>query len=193
MNQNETFDYKALDLILDTQDVTVGGGSASAISAAMAAGLIGMVARLSTKKDYGLSAETHLEVAERCDVLAPALMQGSLDDMAAFAMIKAAFGLPKDTDDEKQARAKAINDAAVQAALTPYENAKKALEVLELGRKIKNVSNPAAGSDLLIGLQLSEIGVKGCIMNMEANMPLIKDAGQIEALKNYIIQMNSRL
>lgn len=193
MTQNVTFDYKALDLILDTQDVTVGGGSASAISAAMAAGLIGMVARLSTKKDYGLSAEAHLEVAERCDVLAPALMQGSLDDMAAFAMIKAAFGLPKDTDDEKQARAKAINDAAVQAALTPYENAKKALEVLELGRKIKNVSNPAAGSDLLIGLQLSEIGVKGCIMNMEANMPLIKDAGQIEALKNYIIQMNSRL
>jgi methenyltetrahydrofolate cyclohydrolase len=193
MTQNETFDYKALDLILDTQDVTVGGGSASAISAAMAAGLIGMVARLSTKKDYGLSAEAHLEVAERCDVLAPELMQGSLDDMAAFAMIKAAFGLPKETDDEKQTRAKTINDAAVQAALTPYENAKKALEVLELGRKIKNVSNPAAGSDLLIGLQLSEIGVKGCIMNMEANMPLIKDAGQIEALKNYIIQMNSRL
>ncbi len=193
MNQNETFKYKALDLILDTQDVTVGGGSASAISAAMAAGLIGMVARLSTKKDYGISAEAHLEVAERCDILAPALMQGSLDDMAAFAMIKSAFGLPKDTDEEKQARAKAINDAAVQAALTPYENAKKALEVLELGRKIKNVSNPAAGSDLLIGLQLSEIGVKGCIMNMEANMPLIKDAGQIEALKNYIIQLNSKL
>ncbi|MDK9709843.1 cyclodeaminase/cyclohydrolase family protein [Acidaminobacter sp.] len=193
MTQKETFNYKALDLILDTQDVTVGGGSASAISAAMAAGLIGMVARLSTKKDYGLSAEAHLEVAERCDVLAPGLMQGSLDDMAAFAMIKAAFGLPKETDDEKLARAKAINDAAVQAALTPYENAKKALEVLELGRKIKNVSNPAAGSDLLIGLQLSEIGVKGCIMNMEANMPLIKDAGQIEALKNYIIQLNSRL
>jgi len=193
MEQNNTFNYKALDLILDTRDVTVGGGSASAISAAMAAGLIGMVARLSTKKDYGLSAEAHLEVAERCDALAPGLMQGSLDDMAAFAMIKAAFGLPKETDEEKQARAKAINDAAVQAALTPYENAKKALEVLELGRKIKNVSNPAAGSDLLIGLQLSEIGVKGCIMNMEANMPLIKDAGQIEALKSYILQLNSRL
>lgn len=193
MEQKETSKYKALDLILDTQDVTVGGGSASAVSAAMAAGLIGMVARLSTKKDYGLSAEAHLEVAERCDVLAPALMQGSLDDMAAFAMIKAAFGMPKETEEDKQARAKAINDAAVQAALTPYENAKKALEVLELGRKIKNVSNPAAGSDLLIGLQLSEIGVKGCIMNMEANMPLIKDAGQIEALKNYIIQLNSKL
>jgi formiminotetrahydrofolate cyclodeaminase len=193
MEQKETSKYKALDLILDTQDVTVGGGSASAVSAAMAAGLIGMVARLSTKKDYGLSAEAHLEVAERCDVLAPALMQGSLDDMAAFAMIKAAFGMPKETEEDRQARAKAINDAAVQAALTPYENAKKALEVLELGRKIKNVSNPAAGSDLLIGLQLSEIGVKGCIMNMEANMPLIKDAGQIEALKNYIIQLNSKL
>jgi formiminotetrahydrofolate cyclodeaminase len=193
MTQNHKYSYEALELILDTRDVTVGGGSASAVSAAMAAGLIGMVARLSTKKDYGLSAAAHEEVAARCDVLAPALMQGSIDDMAAFAMIKAAFGLPKESDEEKQIRAKAINDAAVQAALTPYENARRAMEVLELGRKIKNVSNPAAGSDLLIGLHLSELGVKGCIMNMEANMPLIKDAEKIELLKGYIIQLNSKL
>lgn len=39
-----------MDKILDSHDVTVGGGSSSAIAGAIAAGLIGMVARLSTKK-----------------------------------------------------------------------------------------------------------------------------------------------
>lgn len=193
MYETTTEKFTALELILNTHDVTVGGGSASAVSGAMAAGLIGMVARLSSKKDYGIDPEVHLEVAERCDLLAPALMSGSLDDMKAFAMIKAAFGLPKETDVEKATRAKAINDAAVQAALTPYENACKALEVLEMGRVIKNVSNPAAASDLLIGLQLAEIGVKGCIMNMEANMPLIKDPAMLETLKNHILRLSGSL
>jgi formiminotetrahydrofolate cyclodeaminase len=185
--------YHALDLILDTRDVTVGGGSASAVSAAMAAGLIGMVARLSTKKDFGLSADAHLEVAQNCDQLALVLMSGASEDMKAYAVIKAAFAMSKETEEERQIRGKAINEAATQAALTPLENAVKALEVLELGRKIKNMSNPSAGSDLQIGLQLAEIGVKGCIMNIEANMPLIKDSDMIEMLKQHVLRLNSTL
>lgn len=185
--------HQPLDLILDTQDVTTGGGSASAISAAMAAGLIGMVARLSTKKDYGLSADEHLAVADACDRLAPALMEGALEDMKAYAMIKAAFALPKGTDEEKIIRSRAINDAGIQAALIPYENAKRSFEVLEFGRQIKNVSNPSAMSDLLIGLHLAEIGLKGCVMNIEANLPLIKNSVMLEKLKQYIIILNGKL
>lgn len=185
--------YLALDLILKTQDVTVGGGSASAIAAAMAAGLIGMVARLSTKKDFGMSAECHLKVAEDCDKLAPALMEGSSKDMAAYAMIKNAFALSKDTEEEKQIRSRAINDAAIQAALVPYENALLCLEVLELGRQIKTVSNPSATSDLLIGIHLAEIGVKGCVMNIEANLPLIKNSEMLEKFKQDVILLNGRI
>ena len=49
-------DYKdILDLILDPEDVTVGGGCSSALSGAMAAGLMGMVAKLSMKKEFGLT------------------------------------------------------------------------------------------------------------------------------------------
>jgi formiminotetrahydrofolate cyclodeaminase len=182
-----------LDLILDTQDVTVGGGSASAIAAAMAAGLIGMVAGLSAKKDYGLDPEIHLAIAQDCDRLALVLMEGATEDMKAYAMIKAAFALPKETEEEKQIRGKAVNEAATQAALTPYENAKQCLRVLEYGRRIKNVSNPSANSDLLIGLHLAEIGVKGCVMNIEANLPLIKNSQTLETLKQNVILLNGKL
>lgn len=185
--------YQTMDLILSTEDVTTGGGSASAISAAMAAGLIGMVARLSTKKDYGLSAGEHLAVAEACDKLSEELMNGALEDRSAYAQIKEAFGLPKRTDDEKIARNRAINDAGYHGAMIPYSNAEKSMDVLDLGRKIRLVSNPSANSDLQIGIHLAEIGVKGCMMNIEANLPLIKDPVMLEELKKKTILLNGRL
>ena len=182
--------FAVLEKILETQDVTVGGGSASAISGAMAAGLIGMVARLSTKKDHGMAAEAHLAIADECDVLAAALMQGADADAAAFAKIKAAYALPKATDDEKRARSAAIEAAGIAAATAPLENARKNHRVHELGRSIRNKSNPNAGSDLEIGIRLARLGIFGCVLNIEANLPLIKDAEVLEQFKRDIAALS---
>jgi len=183
--------YAVLEKILETRDVTVGGGSASAIAGAMAAGLVGMVARLSTKKDYGMPAEEHQAIADECDVLAAALMKGADEDMAAFAKIKAAYALPKATDEEKRARSEAIEAAGIAAATTPLENALKNRRVFELGRTIKHKSNPNAGSDVEIGIGLARLGISGCVLNIEANLPLIKNADVLERFKGDILALSS--
>ena len=68
-------DYKdVLELILDTDDVTVGGGSASALAGAKACGLIGMVCKLSTKKDFGIPAERQLELAKELEEIRQKLL-----------------------------------------------------------------------------------------------------------------------
>jgi len=182
--------YAVLEKILETHDVTVGGGSASAISGAMAAGLVGMVARLSTKKDHGMPAEEHLAIADECDILAAALMKGADQDMAAFAKIKAAYALPKATDEEKRARSEAVETAGMAAATTPLENAMMNRRVYELGRAIKNKSNPNAGSDLEIGIRLARLGVLGCVLNIEANLPLIKNTEALEKFKKEILALS---
>lgn len=164
-----------LDKIRDTQNFTVGGGAASAVAGSKAAGMIGMVANLSLKKDYGLGAETYRSIALEAEELSGRLLEGALDDEAAFCMIKDAFALPKETEFDKRIRKLAIQNGAISAALVPKENGIRCRRVYELGLMLQGQSNPNAGSDLEIAVMLAGVGIKGCIMNIEANLSLIKD------------------
>lgn len=164
-----------LNNILDSRNVTVGGGSASAISGAMAAGLIGMVARLSINKNYGLPADKHMEIAEELDRLNKELLLGSEEDTKAYLLIKNAYGLPKSTLVEKEERAKAINAAGIVAASVPKDNAYLCKRILELGKSMEGKYNSSASSDFVIGMELAKLGVRGCILNIEVNLPLIKE------------------
>ena len=85
-----------MERIFDSEDTTVGGGAASALSGAMAAGMIGMVARLSAKKPVNLTVEEYGEIAEECDKLTAQLQQGAVNDMLAYRKIVDAFRLPKE-------------------------------------------------------------------------------------------------
>ena len=118
--------YEVVEKIMDSRDVTVGGGSASAVAGAMAAGLVGMVSRLSVGKEYGLPDERYLEIAEELDELAVQLKEGAVEDTRSYLGIKAAFALPKATDEQKSARRAAIESAAIKAANVPLENGRAA-------------------------------------------------------------------
>ena len=169
-------DYKSvLELILDTDDVTVGGGSASALSGALACGLIGMVCKLSTKKDFGISPESQLEYAKELEELREKLLAGIVDDAKAYGVIINAYKLPKGTEEEKVIRKKAIADAGVVGATAPMENAKLCRRVYDIGAELDGKTNPNCNSDIVIGLEMAKIGTNGCLMNIEANLPLVKD------------------
>lgn len=174
-------DYKdVMDLILDTDDVTVGGGSASALSGALACGLIGMVCKLSTKKDYGIAPDIQLNYAKELEELREKLFNGVVEDANAYGVIRDAYKLPKETDEEKERRKQAIANAGVVGASAPLENAKLCRRVYEIGMELDGKSNPNCHSDLVIGYELAKVGTNGCLMNIEANLPLVKDQAKIQ-------------
>lgn len=180
-------DYKnVLELILDTDDVTVGGGSASALSGALACGLIGMVCKLSTKKDYGISPEGQLEYAKELEELRERLLSGIVDDANAYGVIIDAYKLSKETEEEKEFRKKAIAHAGVVGATAPMENAKLCRRVYDIGVELSGKTNPNCNSDLVIGTELARVGTNGCIMNIEANLPLVKDEEKLIEFKRVI-------
>lgn len=175
--------YSVLDQIWDTKNFNVGGGAASATAGAMAAGLVGMVARLSIGKDGELKDERYEEIAVEMDSLCRELQAGAEEDEKAFLGMRDAFRLPKSSDDDKAKRRAAIEDAAIMAAEVPLENARKAAEVLERCRELKGRSNSSAASDLEIGDMLCRVAIRGCALNIDANLPLVRTQDRAEPLQ----------
>ncbi|NLW43214.1 MAG: cyclodeaminase/cyclohydrolase family protein [Tissierellia bacterium] len=183
-------DYKDIqELILDADDVTVGGGSASALSGAMACGLIGMVCKLSTKKDYGLPAEKQLEYAKELEEIRDKLLDGVVEDGNAYGVIRDAYKLPKETEEEIAARKAAIANAGVVGATTPMNNAKLCRRVYDIALELEGKTNPNTDSDMLIGKELAKIGTNGCLMNIEANLPLVKDEEKISEFNQALVEL----
>lgn len=180
---------EVLSKIINSDDTTVGGGSASALSGAMAAGMISMVAKLSKKKPVNFTVEQYDAISAECDALAEQLQQGSVNDTLAYRMIVDAFKLPKGTDEEKAARSAAVQAAATKAAEVPRGNARLNARVHQLGAMLRGNSNPACLSDLTSALYLAEGGVKDCVLNIQANLGMIKDEATRSALKEDMLEL----
>ena len=171
MNQN----IDAFMRVLDANDNSTGGGTASCIAGAMAAGLTAMVARLSIgKKD--LAPQEHYEtIAAEAESLAAALFDGGSQDAAAYDAVVSAYRLPKDTQEAKAARSRAIQAAMVHAAEVPLANAKRCKQVLMLCHTLEDNYNTNAASDLECAGYLALAGLKGSAANVKINLPSIKD------------------
>lgn len=178
-----------LGKIIDSNNTKVGGGASSALSGAMAAGMISMVSRLSIKKEYGFKDEEYKEMAEELDELAKDLLKGAENDEEAFVELMKAYKLPKVTEEDKAARRLAIQDGSILASRVPESNAIMCKKVLGMGNKILGKSNPNAESDLLVSLKLAELGVYGCILNINANLPSIKDEKILKEFKDSIKEL----
>ena len=183
---------QVMDKLLCSTDATVGGGSASALVAAMASGMAGMVARLSTGKNLGYEDAQYTQFAEELDSLAKHLVEGASLDAAAFSKISSAFKLPKSTEDEKSIRQQAIEQAGIAAATAPLENARLAERVLEICDSLIGRHNVNAESDLLIGRHLLNVALYGLALNIEANLSLIKSLSIKESFIGIVTELKKK-
>lgn len=168
--------------ILDSNDNTTGGGSASSIAGAMAAGLVGMVARLSLGKTEPDRDEIYREVATEMDMLSRDLFDGATKDSDAFAIVSNAFSLPKSSDAEKKIRSQKIAAGMIGCAEAPLQNARMCRRVYELLQKIEESYNTNASSDLACAKNLAIAGIQGCAENVKINLPYIKDEKKVKEL-----------
>ncbi len=158
---------------LASSDPTPGGGTASAIAGAVAAGLIAMVSRLSTGKGGDDTAfERMLASAEE---ERRALLDLATQDAEAFNAVMRAMRLPKGTAEEKQRRLGAIQDALVHAADVPLDVALRAVRLLEVSGDLAGRGNPNAISDVGVAALLAHSAVQGALLNVRINLQAIND------------------
>ena len=153
-----------------------GGGSISAYMGALAAALGTMVANLSAHKPgWDDLWETFSDAAEEGQILLKSLLALVDEDTAAFNRIMDAYKLPKATDEEKEARTQAIQDATLYATEVPLRTMKAAHSVFPLLRRMAETGNPASVSDAGVGALAARSAVLGAFLNVRINAKGLKN------------------
>jgi glutamate formiminotransferase/formiminotetrahydrofolate cyclodeaminase len=153
-----------------------GGGSISAYMGALASALGTMVANLSAhKRGWDDRWKEFSDVAEAGQLLMQELLDLVDEDTAAFDRIMACFGMPKGTEEEKAARAAAIEEATLYAASVPLKTMEASLKTLPLALEMARKGNPASASDAGVAALAARAACRGAELNVRINASGLKD------------------
>ena len=153
-----------------------GGGSVAALMGALGASLGGMVANLSAgKRDWDDKLPFFSDWGVKAQQLKDELLFLVDEDTTAFNKVMAAFGLPKDSAEEKAARTKGIQAANQYAAEIPLRVMETASCSYDLLKEMAEKGNPASISDVGVGLLATRACVEGAAMNVRINLSGLKD------------------
>jgi methenyltetrahydrofolate cyclohydrolase len=161
---------------LGAKDATPGGGGAAALTGACAAGLVTMVARLTTgKPDFAAIEERLQEVIATGDRLRHELTAAIDADAHAFDTVMAAYALPRKTPEEKAVRQEALQPALKGATESPMAIARACLTVGKLAQEMAETGNPQTITDAGTSATLAESALQGAIFQARVNLKAIKD------------------
>ncbi len=159
---------------LSTRAPVPGGGSAAGIAGSLGAALVSMVVELTVGRP---DAADHVAQLATIGAEARRLRDELLDlaqaDAAAYERVVRARKLPKDSDEERASRRRALDAANHEAAEIPLAIARAADEVLELAVRLAPIGNPNAASDSGVAAQLASAAIRGAALNVRINLPYL--------------------
>jgi len=160
---------------LASHTATPGGGCASALSGALAAGLVAMVARTTIGEKFADRSAEMGEIAAEGDQLKDDLLALVDEDAEAFDRVMEAFRLPRETPDEQEARSAAIQEAYSGATDPPTRVCVLSVRVLELAAAVAERGNPNAVSDAGVAALLAATALEGGALNVRINLGSLND------------------
>jgi len=199
MTKNNTI-AKFLDE-LASEAPTPGGGGAAAIMGAIGAALVSMVANLTIgKKNYEAFDEELKAINAAAEKVRAELTAAIDEDVVAFNAVMGAYGLPRDGDDQKAARAAAIQTALKQATDAPLRAVKACHEVIKLSAVVAEKGNLNVISDAGVAVLAANAGLRSAALNVYINAKSIKDRefaeirlGEVNALTELAAQKSEEV
>jgi formiminotetrahydrofolate cyclodeaminase len=155
---------------------TPGGGSASALSGALSASLVAMVAGLSYKKGQTESREMK-EIRKKALMIQQRLYRAVEEDARSFDAVIKAFRLPRDEEKQRLYRGRMIQKAYRKATVTPKKVCELSLRLLEFSEFLLRKGNQNAFSDTGVAGRLAHAALEGAMLNVRINLGSIGDKG----------------
>jgi formiminotetrahydrofolate cyclodeaminase len=167
---------------LASKSATPGGGSAAAVMGAQGAALISMVCNLTIGKPKFAEVEADMQaLLAESETLRQQLTDMIKADVDVFNQVIAAYGLPKETDEDKVARSAAIQSVMKDATQVPLDCAKACARVISLSQVAADKGNPNVISDAGAALMAAYGGLKIAALNVYINAGSLKNREFAEA------------
>jgi formiminotetrahydrofolate cyclodeaminase len=179
MKEGDMLTQKPVSTFLDelaSSAPAPGGGSAAALGAAIGAALVSMVANLTVgKKKYADVEEDIQGILDRSETLRRKCEDLLEQDVAAYTKVSQAYKMARDTDEQKDARSAAIQEALKGATSVPMALAEACVEILKLCPESAEKGNVRAVSDVGVGALMAEAALRAAALNVWINLGSIKD------------------
>jgi formiminotetrahydrofolate cyclodeaminase len=153
-----------------------GGGSVAALAGALGSALTSMVCNLTIgKKKYADVEREMSNILDKSEDLRDKFTVLIDKDTEAFNKVMEAYGLPKDSEDQKALRSIAIQQATKEATLVPLEVMKHVIDALALAKIVAQKGNRNSVSDAGVCALMLKASLEAAAMNVEINLKGIDD------------------
>ncbi len=177
--QEKQYQGKSIQNFLDelaSKTPTPGGGSAAALTGALAAALSSMVANLTIGKKKFEQVEDEMKtVLLKCERLRTRFTELIIEDDRAFSALMDAFKMPRNSKEEREVRSSKIQESTKTATLLPLEMMQLCCELLPLAMAAAVKGNPNAISDAGISALLAGTTAQAAALNVNINLLGIQD------------------
>ena len=171
--------------VLASKAATPGGGGASAIVGSIGMALGSMVCNLTIgKKKYAQYDEKIKGILKKAADLQEELLKLVDEDARCFLPLSKAYGMPKDTDEERKLKSETLERCLKEACSVPVSIVKKAYEAIELHEALVDNCSKLAISDVGVGVQCLKAAIVGAQLNVIININSIKDDEYVKKIKS---------
>ena len=171
-----------------------GGGSAAALAASLGTALTSMVCRLTLGKKKYADVQSEMEEALKQSEELRAKCNAIIDeDTFAFNNVMEAYGLQKETEEQKTKREAEIQEAMRTATLVPLKLMGLCIDAMRFVKIIVEKGNQNSISDAGVAALMLHAGCEGAALNVKFNLASLIDAHFVDQIKTKLEQHQTSL
>ena len=183
-------DIQAFTDVLASKASVPGGGGASALVGAVGTALGSMVGALTVgKKKYADVEAEIIELMKKADEVRAELLKQIDEDARVFEPLSKAYGLPKETEEQKAEKARIMEACLHEACSVPMEIMVKCCEAIELQKEFAAKGSSLAISDAGVGVAFCKAALQGASLNVFINSKSMKERDYADGLNRKALDM----